>query len=129
LRWALATPRSALGIRDAEEVARYFEGGPSLASRGALCVLGVSGVALLAMGEARASTLWVQVGLAVWALVAATAGVGIWPAERRLQALQGRSGAGCSLEAPARYRRVMRTGAAASAALVAAAVVMTLKPG
>lgn len=113
----------------AEEVARYFGGGPGLASRGALGVLGVSGVALVAVGDAQPSALWVQVGMSVWALVATTAGVGMWPAERRLQAGQGRSGTGWSLEAPALYRRVMRTGAAAIAALLAAAVVMTLKPG
>jgi len=118
----------ALRRPGAEEVARYFGGGPGLASRGALCVLGVSGVALVAVGDARPSALWVQVGLSVWALVATTAGVGMWPAERRLQAGQGRSGTGWSLEA-AQYRRVLRTGAAATAALVAAAVVMTLKPG
>jgi hypothetical protein len=69
-----------------ESIRRYYRPGVNWAGR-VLFLVPVLGVALMAMshGDWSFSDGWIMAGLALWAAVAVTAEMALWPAERRLQ--------------------------------------------
>ena len=150
--WALR--RSGPG---SQAVRRYYRPGVNWSGR-VLFLVPVLGFALMSMshGDWSFSDAWITIGLALWALVAVSAEMYLWPAERRLQAVVssltalsavdavdgGAAGTGSGSEAatgtgaesgpgarlPAACLRVVALAAALSAVLIVAAVLMVAKP-
>jgi hypothetical protein len=122
--YAVVLQRSGPGP---ESVRRYYRPGVNWGGR-VLFLVPVFGAALILMsqGDWSFSDGWISLGLLVWAAVAVTAELVLWPGERRLQeAVAG--------DLPmAGFRRLCTQTAVLSAVfvvvLVAAAVVMVAKP-
>jgi uncharacterized membrane protein len=72
---------------DPEPIRRYYRPGVNWAGR-VLFLVPVLGLVLMAMshGDWSFSEGWIMVGLTLWVLVAVSAEMYLWPAERRLQA-------------------------------------------
>jgi uncharacterized membrane protein len=122
--YALALLRSGT---PSETIRRYYRPGVNWAGR-VLFLVPVLGVALIAMshGDWSISDAWVTIGLAAWAVVAVTAEMVLWPAERRLQ--DGVSDDPSAPDLRSDCRTVMVVAAGLAAALIAATVVMVAKP-
>jgi len=136
---------------DPEPIRRYYRPGVNWAGR-VLFLVPVLGLALMAMshGDWSFSDGWIEIGLTLWALVAVSAEMYLWPAERRLQAAVSRltalspvdgggdgaaDAAGGSrpegedgTDLGAECLRVVVLASTLSVALVVAAVVMVAKP-
>ena len=71
---------------DPEPIRRYYRPGVNWAGR-VLFLVPVLGLVLMAMshGDWSFSEGWIMVGLTLWVLVALSAELYLWPAERRLQ--------------------------------------------
>lgn len=71
---------------DTETLRRYYRPGANWAGR-VLFAVPILGFSLMAMshGDWSFSDTWITIGLALWAVVAVSAEVYLWPAERRLQ--------------------------------------------
>jgi hypothetical protein len=136
---------------DPEPIRRYYRPGVNWAGR-VLFLVPVLGLALMAMshGDWSFSDGWIVIGLTLWALVAVSAEMYLWPAERRLQAAVSRltalspvDGGGDGVadaaggsgpegedgtDLGAECLRVVVLASTLSVALVVAAVVMVAKP-
>jgi uncharacterized membrane protein len=112
---------------DSAAVRRYYRPGVNWGGR-VLFAVPVLGVVLVLMsrGDWSFSTGWVTIGLALWATVALTAEMVLWPVERRLQEAVAED------RPAAELRRSCTQAAVLSVALVlvlmAATVVMVAKP-
>jgi hypothetical protein len=92
----MATGIQANGLRRAvpgtvpDRLVRFFRPGTNWAAF-ILFLVPVFGIALLVLsrGHFRADAPWVLAGIACWTIAALAAIRGVWPAERRLQALVG----------------------------------------
>jgi hypothetical protein len=73
---------------DPEPLRRYYRPGVNWAGK-ALFLVPVLGLLLMALsrGDWSFSDGWIGIGLALWAVVAVSAEMYLWPAERRLQAV------------------------------------------
>lgn len=95
----MATGIQANSLRQAmpgpvpERLVRFFRPGTNWAAF-LLFLVPVFGVALLVLsrGRFRADAPWVLAGIACWTIAAVAAVRGVWPAERRLQALLAQAG-------------------------------------
>jgi uncharacterized membrane protein len=88
--WALL--RTGLS---SETVRRYYRPGVNWAGR-VVFLVPVLGLALMGMshGDWSFDDAWIVVGLGLWALVAVTAEMALWPVERRLQEAVAAAGPG-----------------------------------
>ena len=149
--WALR--RSGPG---SEPIRRYYRPGVNWAGR-VLFLVPVLGLSLMALshGDWSFSDGWIMVGLILWVLVAVSAEMYLWPAERRLQTAVSpsvssagtsfpggdgggppvagvedgvRSGADAGADLGSECLRVVVLAATLSVVLVVAAVVMVAKP-
>lgn len=77
-----------------DRLVRFFRPGTNWAAF-VLFLVPVFGIALLVLsrGRFRADSVWVLSGIACWTVAAVAAVRGVWPAERRLQALVGAASA------------------------------------
>jgi hypothetical protein len=112
---------------DSEAVRRYYRPGVNWAGR-ILFLVPVLGVVLIAMshGTWSFSDGWVSTGLLLWAVVAVTGELALWPAERRLQAAVADPPAPPDLQN--RCRQVVAAAAVMFVVLIVATVVMVGKP-
>jgi uncharacterized membrane protein len=122
--YAMALRRSGAA---SESVRRYYRPGVNWVGR-VLFLVPVFGVALMAMsqGDWSFSDGWINIGLALWAVVAVVAEMALWPEERRIQAAVADPSVGAGLRT--RCLRVEATASMLSAVLIAATVVMVAKP-
>ncbi len=120
--WALSRAGPA-----SESVRRYYQPGVNWVGR-ILFLVPVFGVALMAMsqGDWSFSDGWINIGLALWAVVAVVAEMALWPEERRIQAALADPSVGAGLRT--RCVRVEAMASVLSVLLIAATVVMVAKP-
>lgn len=142
----MATGIQANGLRRVvpgpvpDRLVRFFRPGTNWAAF-LLFLVPVFGVALLVLsrGRFRADAPWVLAGIACWTASALAAVRGVWPAERRLQALVAAASASASgtteLAAPAvaaeverLARRAARASAICDVCYVVAFALMFAKP-
>lgn len=122
--YALALLRSG---PDSEAVRRYYRPGVNWAGR-ILFLVPVLGVVLIVMshGTWSFSDGWVSAGLLLWAVVAVTGELVLWPAERKLQA--GVADPPAPPDLRNRCRQVVAAATLMFVVLIVATVVMVGKP-
>ncbi|MGO8870286.1 MAG: DUF2269 family protein [Acidimicrobiales bacterium] len=110
-----------------ESLRRYYRPGINWTGR-ILFLVPVLGIALILMsqGDWSFSDAWVTIGLMLWAAVALTAEMVLWPAERRLQTAVGDPASTPDLRK--RCAAVAAVAGLLALLQVAAAVVMVAKP-